>query len=248
MSWLRQSRSRGSGGRHTGSGEHRAGPGREQLTELAVSAERNRIAREMHDIVAHNLSVMIALTDGAALTLERDPVRAREAIHQAAATGRAALAEMRNTFALLRSGPEDTDPAMHPEPNLADLDTLLETARSTGLQVTYQISGSTEGLSTGLQLALFRLVQEGITNTLKHASRATRLQVSIRRGQEDLRVVVDDNGGAGRPAGAPGQGLIGMRERVSVHNGRLFAGPTSSGWRVSAWLPLQGEAGGRARA
>jgi signal transduction histidine kinase len=211
---------------------------REQLTQLAVTAERNRIAREMHDIVAHNLSVMIALTDGAALTVERDPARAREAIQLAAATGRAALAEMRDTFALLRSGLEDADPSRHPEPNLADLDALLETARSTGLQVTYQISGSTDGLSTGLQLAVFRLVQEGITNTLKHAPRATRLQIFIRRGQEDLRVVVDDNGGTGSPAGPLGHGLIGMRERVSLHNGRLFAGPTNSGWRVSAWLPL----------
>jgi signal transduction histidine kinase len=211
---------------------------RERLTQLAVTAERNRIAREMHDIVAHNLSVMIALTDGASLTVDRDPARAREAIDQAAATGRAALAEMRDTFALLRFGPEDGDPSLHPEPNLADLDTLLETARSTGLQVTYHLSGSTEGLSTSLQLALFRLVQEGITNTLKHARRATRLQISIRRGQEDLRVVVDDNGGSGLPTAPLGHGLLGMRERVALHNGRLFAGPTSNGWRVSVWLPL----------
>ena len=236
MSWVHRreprSRRRGSSDRHTEQD-------RERLTQLAVSAERNRIAREMHDIVAHNLSVMIALTDGAALTVERDPARAREAIHQAAATGRAALAEMRNTFALLRSGPDDdSDPTLHPEPNLADLEALLETARSTGLQVAYQTSGSTEGLSTGLQLAVYRLVQEGITNTLKHAPRATRLHVSIRRGQEDLRVVVDDDGGTSFPATALGHGLIGMRERVTLHNGRLFAGPTSNGWRVSAWLPL----------
>jgi signal transduction histidine kinase len=238
MSWRHRWREFGSQRREQVTDEHR-----ERLTELAVSAERNRIAREMHDIVAHNISVMIALTDGAALTIERDPARAREAIHQAAATGRAALAEMRSTLALLRSGPEDADPGRSPEPSLADLDALLETARSTGLQVTYQISGSTEGLSTSLQLALFRLVQEGITNTLKHAPRTTRLQVSIRRGQEDLRVVVDDNGGSGLPAATFGHGLIGMRERVALHNGRLFAGPTASGWRVSAWLPLHESAG-----
>jgi signal transduction histidine kinase len=246
MSWARRSR-RGSRRRRTQGGEQRVERDSDGLTQLAVTAERNRIAREMHDIVAHNLSVMIALTDGAALTLERDPARARAAIDQVAATGRAALAEMRNTFALLRSGQEDTDPTLQPEPNLADLDVLLETARSTGLQVTYHISGSTEGLSTGVQLAVFRLVQEGITNTLKHAPRATRLQVSIRRGQEDLRVVVDDDGGTGSPAGAIGQGLIGMRERVSLHNGRLFAGATSSGWRVSAWLPLGPQAARTAR-
>jgi signal transduction histidine kinase len=201
----------------------------------------------MHDIVAHNISVIVALADGAALTLDRDPARAREAIHQAAATGRAALADMRNTLALLRSGPEDADPALRPEPTVSDLDALIETARGTGLQVTYRISGSTEGLPTGLQLAVFRLVQEGITNTLKHAPHATRLQVSIRCGQEDLRVVVDDNGGAASPSIASGHGLIGMRERVALHNGRLFAGPTSSGWRVSAWLPLHDHIVGKAR-
>jgi signal transduction histidine kinase len=245
MTWVR--RPPGSRRRRTRDGDPTAEQDRARLTENAVSAERTRIAREMHDIVAHNLSVMIALTDGAALTVERDPARAREAIAQAAATGRAALAEMRNTFALLRSGPEDADPALHPEPGLADLDALLETARSTGLQVTYQTSGSTESLSLGLQLAVFRLVQEGITNTLKHAPRATRLQISIRRGQEDLRVVVDDNGGAGAPSAALGQGLIGMRERAALHNGRLFAGPTGSGWRVSAWLPLHEQTGRGAR-
>lgn len=238
VSWVR--RSDESRRRRSGGSERHAAQDRERLTQLAVSAERNRIAREMHDIVAHNLSVMIALTDGAALTVDRDPARARAAIQQAAATGRAALAEMRNTLTLLRSGPDDdTDPALHPEPSLADLDALLETTRSTGLHVTYQTSGSTDGLSTGLQLAVYRLVQEGITNTLKHAPRATQLQVSIRRGQEDLRVVVDDNGGTGLPATPLGHGLIGMRERVSLHNGRLFAGPTGSGWRISAWLPLR---------
>jgi signal transduction histidine kinase len=230
--------------------------GREQLTEehrerriqLAVTAERNRIAREMHDIVAHNLSVMVALTDGAALTVDRDPARAGEAIRQAAATGRAALADMSNTLALLRSGPDEPDPRLHPEPGLADVDALLETARSTGLRVTYEISGSTEALPRSLQLALFRLVQEGITNALKHAPRATRLHVSIRRGHEDLRVVVDDNGGPGVTVSEFGHGLIGMRERVSLHNGRLFAGPTGSGWRVSAWLPVRDLADRRPRA
>jgi len=218
--------------------------GQDRLTQLAVAAERNRIAREMHDIVAHNLSVMIALTDGAALLLERDPGRARVAVDQAAATGRAALAEMRNTFALLRSGPDEPEVQRRPEPNLTDLDALLDRARSTGLQVTYHTSGPTDGLSTGLQLAVFRLIQEGITNTLKHAPRASRLQISIRQGQEDLRVVVDDNGGTpGATTAGIGQGLIGMRERVSLHNGRLFAGPTATGWRISAWLPLRG--GGR---
>jgi len=147
---------------------------------------------------------------------------------------------------LLRSGPDDADPALRPEPNLADIDALLERARSTGLQAIYQTSGTTEGLSTGLQLAIFRLVQEGITNTLKHAPKATRLQISIRRGQEDLRVVVDDNGGTTSSGITFGQGLIGMRERVTLHSGRLFAGPTPSGWRISAWIPLHpGSGAGR---
>ncbi|MGH3743271.1 MAG: sensor histidine kinase [Mycobacteriales bacterium] len=241
--WSVESRRRRAGVREQLSEEHR-----ERLIQLAVTGERNRIAREMHDIVAHNLSVMIALTDGAALTVDRDPARAGEAIRQAAATGRAALAEMSDTLALLRSGPEETDPKLNPEPSLADMDALLETARSTGLQVIYEISGATDTLPTSLQLALFRLIQEGITNALKHAPRATRLQVSIRRGQEDLRVVVDDNGGTGVSATDFGHGLIGMRERVTMHNGRLFAGPTGSGWRVSAWLPLREHGHDRASA
>lgn len=238
MAWVR--REGRSGARRTPERDDLAEQHRERLTELAVTAERNRIAREMHDIVAHNLSVMIALTDGAALQLDRDPARAREAIHQAAATGRAALTEMRTTFALLRAGQDSAEVQLTPEPALADVDALLETARSTGLQVTYQTWGSMDGLSTGLQLAMFRLVQEGITNTLKHAPRATRMQVSIRRGQEDLRIVVDDNGGVGLAPADLGQGLIGMRERVTLHNGRIFAGPTNTGWRISAWIPLRG--------
>lgn len=141
----------------------------------------------MHDIVAHSLSVMIALTDGAALMLEQDPARARAAIDQVASTGRTALSEMRNTFSLLRAG-ADTDVPRRPEPTLADLDSLLEGARSTGLHVTYHTSGATDGLPTSLQLALFRLIQEGITNTLKHAPTATKLQISVRRGQSDLRL------------------------------------------------------------
>jgi signal transduction histidine kinase len=240
MSWSQ--RLRESGSRRTREREQPTEQERDRRTQLAVTAERNRIAREMHDIVAHNLSVMIALTDGAELTLDRDPARAREAIRQASHTGRTALAEMRSTFALLRSDPHDADPNLSPGPTLADVEALLESARGTGLQVTYRTSGSTEGLSTGLQLAVFRLVQESITNTLKHAPRATRLQVSVRRGHEDLRVVVDDNGGSGTPASDFGHGLIGMRERVSLHDGRLFAGPTNSGWRVSAWLPINDRA------
>ena len=237
MSWSR--RLPGSARRFPLGTARQSGPDRERLTELAVSAERTRIAREMHDIVAHHLSVMIALADGAALTLERDPARAREAIQHASDTGRAALAEMRNTFSLLRSGPGADDAARNPEPGLGDVEALLDGARSTGLRVTYRISGSTDGLPTGVQLAVFRLIQESITNTLKHATHATRLQVSLRRGQEDLRVVVDDDGGAAPPGAEFGHGLIGMRERVSVHAGRLFAGPTATGWRVSAWLPLR---------
>jgi len=240
MSWAR--RSAGSRLRRASARDQQAEHDR---TETAVVAERNRIAREMHDIVAHNLSVMIALTDGAALTLDRDPERARAAIDQAAATGRAALDEMRSTLALLRSGPDDSTSARQPEPGLADLDALLESARSTGLRVAYTIGGSTDGLPAGLQLAVFRLVQEGITNTLKHAPRADRLHVSIRRGQADLRVVVDDNGGTVAPTTSFGYGLIGMRERVALHDGRLFAGPTANGWRVSAWIPLDGRAAGK---
>ncbi|MGN6609346.1 MAG: sensor histidine kinase [Jatrophihabitans sp.] len=212
----------------------------ERQAHLALVAERTRIAREMHDIVAHSLSVMIALADGASATVERDPARARQAMAQAADTGRAALGDMRDVVALLRA---DTEPApqratLHPEPTLADLEALFATVRETGVQVTYSTSGSTESLPLPVQLAVFRLVQEALTNAIKHAPRATRLLVSLRRGDSDLRVVVDDNGGGTAAAEPPGHGLIGMRERLAVHGGRLMAGPTQTGWRVSAWLPL----------
>lgn len=217
----------------------------ERYAELAVAAERVRIAREVHDIVAHSLSVIVALADGAAVTIQRDPEQAREAIALAAETGRTALAEMKQSLGVLRTGSDAADrPQVGPEPVLADLDTLLDSVRRTGLQVSYRTTGSTRDLPSMLQLALYRLVQEATTNTVKHARRATRLTVSVRRGQADLRVMVDDNGDPA-VSGAPventtGHGLLGMRERIALHDGRLFAGPTASGWRVSAWLPLAG--------
>lgn len=241
------------GGDHTGRVTWRVRRGRqtgtfadrERYAELAVAVERVRIARDVHDIVAHSLSVMIALADGAALTIDRDPRRAREAIVQAADTGRAALSDIRQSLAVLRaaSGESDDGPGRTPEPVLADLDALLDTVRGTGLQVTYHTGGSLHDLPTPLQLALYRLVQEATTNTVKHARRATRVTVSIRRGRADLRVLIDDNGDPAPVEGQAravdqGHGLLGMRERIVLHDGRLVAGPTSTGWRVTAWLPL----------
>ena len=228
---------------------------RDRQAHLAVAAERTRIAREMHDIVAHNLSVMIALADGAAAMFDHAPDRARRAIGQVADTGRAALDQMRTTVSLLRADTDaepDAPPTLTPEPRIADLETLLDSIRATGVQVTYRTSGPTDSLPPQVQLAAYRIVQEAITNTVKHAPRATRMLISIRRGQSDLRIVVDDNGGAPHPSATTtaradgtdpsdrrvGHGLIGMRERMALHNGRLLAGPTPTGWRVSAWLPL----------
>ena len=219
---------------------------RERYAELAVAGERVRIAREVHDIVAHSLSVMIALADGAAFTLDRDPDRARDAMTQAAETGRAALAEIRQSLTVLRTASDGGALEVTPDPGLADLDALLDSVRGTGLQVSYRTSGSTHDLSSPVQLAIYRVVQEATTNTVKHARRATRLTVSIRLGQADVRVMIDDNGdptpaGPDQVGAPPGHGLLGMRERVALHDGRLFAGPTTAGWRVSAWLPLGDE-------
>ena len=244
--WSRRSPSRAPArpGARPGAGDGNVNVDRERYAELAVAGERVRIAREVHDIVAHSLSVMIALADGAALTLDRDPERARQAITQAADTGRAALSEMRQSLAVLRTA-SDGALQVTPDPGLADLDGLLDSVRGTGLQVSYRTSGSTHDLSGPLQLALYRVVQEATTNTVKHARRATRLTVSIRLGQADVRLMVDDNGDPTAVATggdtAPGHGLLGMRERVALHDGRLFAGPTPNGWRVSAWLPLPDE-------
>ena len=209
---------------------------RDQNSALAAAVERARIAREMHDSVAHHLTVIVALSDGALAAVTSAPGLAADAIRDVSSTAREALAETRRLLGVLRA---DTGPDLRqPLPGLADLDDLLGRVRAAGLPVRYERSGAGPDLAPGLQLAVFRLIQEALTNTMKHggpgASAAVRLQLT----PAEVRVEVEDDGAGGTgEARAPGGGLTGMRERISVFGGELDCGPRQpQGWRVTARL------------
>jgi signal transduction histidine kinase len=214
---------------------------RDQQARMAVAAERTRIAREMHDVVAHSLSVMVTLSEGAALKQAAEPERANRAMRQVSATGHQALDEMRRLLGVLRT--EDAPEPREPQPGLAQLDGLLAQVRATGLAAELMVTGLAvtglaAALAPGAELAVYRIVQEALTNTLKHAAGPTRVSVAIAGRPGAVTVDVHDDGGR-RPAGPPGHGLTGMRERAAVYDGAVSAGPDpAGGWRVHARLPL----------
>ena len=209
---------------------------RDQSSALAAAVERARIAREMHDSVAHHLTMIVALSDGALAAVTRAPALAADAIRDVSSTAREALAETRRLLGVLRddSGQE----LRQPLPGLADLDDLLGRVRAAGLPVRYERSGVSPDLPPGIQLAVFRLVQEALTNTMKHAGPSASAAVRLQLTPGEVRVEVDDDGTghAGEP-GAPGGGLTGMRERIGAFGGELECGPRDPrGWRVTARL------------
>ena len=209
---------------------------RDASSALAAAEERARIAREMHDSVAHHLTVIVALSDGALRAVTRSPAEACDAIRDVSGTARQALAETRRLLGVLRGG--FGQESRQPLPTLADLDDLVARVRAAGLPVRYERTGAAADLPTGVQLAVFRLVQEALTNTMKHAgpraSAAVRLQVS----PGEVRVDVEDDGTGGTAEpGAAGGGLTGMRERIKAFGGELDCGPRDPrGWRVTARL------------
>jgi signal transduction histidine kinase len=209
---------------------------RDQQGRLAASAERARIAREMHDVVAHNLSVMIALADGATYAIHDAPDRAEVALHNLSRTGREALTEMRRLLGVLREG--DPGAARAPQPGLGQLDALVEHVRAAGLPTTVTVSGRPpEHVSSGLELAGYRIVQEALTNVIKHGARDARASVDLRWDDGRLRIEVANSGAAVLAPEAEGGGLRGMRERAAVYEGRVSAGPRpDGGWRVAAEL------------
>jgi signal transduction histidine kinase len=227
----------------------------------AVAAERGRIARELHDVVAHSVSVMVVQAGAARRTLAASPDQATTALDQIESTGRQALVELRRLLGLLRSGDRDDEDALAPQPGLARLETLAAAAREAGLPVEVVVEGEPRPLPPGVDLSAYRIVQEALTNSLKHAGPA-RARVQVRYGREALEVQVTDDGngseppsaavGRLRPADSPvgdrqphrsGNGLIGMRERVALFGGTLETGPRpEGGYRVAARLPLDGEA------
>ncbi|PFG38803.1 histidine kinase [Georgenia soli] len=227
---------------------------RDQREQLAVSAERNRIAREMHDVVAHSLSVMITLADGASAAMARRPDLAREALDQLAETGRSALADTRRMVGVLREdGPASgagrrpgalggDDAPLAPQPAAHDIADLVERFRVTGLPVRLSESGPPLPDDVGLQLAVYRIVQECLTNVLRYARLSPRIDVDVARVDGSVVVTVDnDSGSAGDAMVGSGRGLIGIRERAAVYGGHVDAGPTPTGWRVRAELHRNGE-------
>jgi signal transduction histidine kinase len=221
---------------------------RDLKARWAVAEERARIARELHDVVAHSVSVMVVQAGAARRLVDGDPAQARQALTSIESTGRQALAEMRRLLGVMRhdgdARPEEAADALAPQPGLADLDALVGRAKDAGLEVELQVEGAPRPLAAGIDLSAYRIVQEALTNCLKHAGAAKAI-VRLCYGREDLELqVLDDGRGVvglrdpGRENG--GHGLIGMRERVAVFGGNLDVGPRpGGGFKVDARLPLE---------
>jgi len=211
------------------------------IAEQAVADERRRIARELHDVVAHHVSVMGVLATGARRVLRRDPAAADEALATIEETGRTTLREMRRLLSVLRTASE-AEPAadLAPQPGLGAISPLIDQVREAGLPVSVSLTGEPGPLDPGVALTLYRIVQEALTNTLKHAGDATA-RVSLAFTARDLTLELSDTGRGPRPEGAAmGHGLLGMRERVAVHGGTLRTGPRpGGGFRVVATIPLE---------
>ncbi|MDX6314416.1 MAG: hypothetical protein QOF44_3880 [Streptomyces sp.] len=214
-------------------------------TRLAVDRERARIARELHDVVTHNVSVMVIQAGAARKVMDAAPDRAREALLAVEAGGRTAMAELRHVMGLLTMTGDGPDPAaaadLAPQPGLAQLAALTARVRDTGTPVELTVTGTPAPLPAGVDLAAYRVVQEALTNTVKHAAGAL-VQVNLDYTPGAVHVEVADTGGTpGAPAGSgDGRGLIGLRERLAVYGGTLQAGrrPTG-GYRVRAVIPVE---------
>ncbi len=205
--------------------------------ERAVAEERTRIARELHDVVAHSMSVMVVQAGAARRVLGTDPERASDALSAIEATGRQSLDEMRRILGVLRSDDEVAE--LTPAPTLNDFGRLIEQCESAGLPVDVSVEGHSVPLPASLEVSAYRVVQEGLTNALKHAGPA-RAEVRLVYAPNQLEIHVNDDGrGASVPASGSGQGLVGMRERVEAFGGQLTAGPrTGGGFAISAAFPI----------
>jgi signal transduction histidine kinase len=201
----------------------------------AVADERARLARELHDVVAHSVSTMVVQAEAGELLVARDPKQARDAFVSITSSGRQALGELRRMLGLLRSG--DGEPALGPQPGLAQLQALVEQIRGVGLPVELSIEGEPRPLPAGVDLSAYRIVQEALTNTLKHA-RPARAQVTVRYRADDLELEVLDDGRSSANGSHGGHGITGMRERVRLYGGSLeTGGRAEGGFSVRARLP-----------
>ncbi|MER6225276.1 histidine kinase [Streptomyces sp900105755] len=238
----------------------------EQRVRLTAAAERSRVAREMHDIVGHNLSVMVSVADGAAVLAGNRGERSAEALRILGDTGRQAMSELRRVLGVLREGADDERP-LAPQPGIRDLDQLLARVRAAGVPVTYRTVGDPDALGDGVQLTVYRIVQESLTNTLKHAGTGAAAEVTVAVAPGEVRVRVADTGtapgqappedttgttgttgttvttgttGGAGAAGAAGHGLVGIRQRAAMYRGSVTAGPREDGpgWLVDVALDV----------
>ncbi len=209
---------------------------REQELRIREAAELERatVARELHDVVAHKVSVMVVQAGAERSILDPAATSTEETLRTIEATGREALVELRRLLGVLRSGESQS---LVPQPTLADVDALVAQVRDTGLDVELSIEGEPRRLAPGVELSAFRIIQESLTNVLKHAGGA-RAFVALRFDTDELEIEVRDEGGsAGAPGPGTGHGLLGIRERAALLGGRVDAGPTRDGYAVRAWLP-----------
>ena len=208
---------------------------REERAKRAVLEERERIARELHDVVAHHVSVIVIQSGGALRAIATRPADARSALEAIAMTGRQALTDMRRLVGVPGEGEETA-----PLPRLDQLDALLEEVRSAGLAVELTVEGDRRRLDPGLELSAYRIIQEGLTNSLKHAG-GGQTTATVRYGADALEITIEDERGPGSPPALEpeheGRGLMGMRERVAMFRGTFDAQRTSTGFRVAARLP-----------
>lgn len=212
---------------------------REENARQAVAKERSRIARELHDVVAHQMTVMTLQAEGARRIADDSDPRVVGALDTIRLAGHRALAELRRTVDLLRSPEEDL--ATDPLPRLADVDRLVDQVRDAGVSVTLKIDGEPRPLSDGAELSAYRIVQESLTNAVRHGGPGVSIDVSIEYTPEQLDVSISDDGrgAAGRPANNGGHGIVGMRERVAVLGGEFHAGPRAGGgYLIRATIPV----------
>ena len=209
---------------------------RELEAQAAVAVERGRIARELHDVIAHNVSMIVVQAGAAARVLTGDQPHVRDALTAIESTGRETVDEMRRLLGVLRRA--DDGLALAPQPGLRDLESLVAHVREAGLPVALRFEGEPVALPPGIDLSAYRIVQEALTNALKHAGGA-RAEVTVRYQTGAVELEIRDDGDGSGDAGGTGHGLIGMRERVALWGGRLDAGrPEGGGWAVRARLPV----------
>ena len=217
---------------------------RDETARAAAAEERSRISREMHDLIGHDLSVIASLAAGGQNVVRVSPDDAERAFAAIGEVSRASVGQLRQVLRLLRSDDGDSVAPLSPQPALSQLGTLIDTVRSAGLHIDDERRGDLLGLSRAHQLAVYRIVQESLTNTLRHGGQGTAVTVRVVVSARDVRVSVSDRGALldveRRGASADGHGILGMRERVEALGGRFEAGPAAAGWLVRAVIPKEG--------